>query len=391
MTPDLEKNIYLDNSATTPICESALVAMHSAVENFANPSSLHAPGLVAHKMLDNARSQILAGMGLAGDRNTRIILTSGGTEANNLALLGTLNAKKFKFLPKIITSDSEHPSVLEPLSYLESCGLAEIVRIPTVNGRLDLDLLSDSVCDRTVLVSIMSANNETGALYDVANAFSIARKMNPQVITHTDAVQAFLKTNMNFRALKADLVSLSGHKVNAPKGVGALVVSGDIIKAKRLVPIIRGGGQEGDLRSGTENVVGISAFGAAVKYRKENLSEFIRSTSELSELLISLLPKEIKVNRPEKHAPHIISITLPSIKSETALHFLSEKGIFVSSGSACASNGKHKSHVLRAFGLSELDMDCTLRISLSDSITKEDIKYTAQMLTQAIERLVKIG
>ncbi|MBQ8742555.1 MAG: cysteine desulfurase [Clostridia bacterium] len=387
----MEKNIYLDNSATTPICESALCAMRSAVENFANPSSLHAPGLVAHKMLDNARAQILAGMGLVGDRNTRIIFTSGGTEANNLAIFGTINAKKFKFLPQIITSDSEHPSILEPLSYLESCGLAEIVKIPTVNGCLDLDLLSETVCDRTVLVSIMSANNETGALYDVASAFSVAKKINPQIITHTDAVQAFLKTNMNFRALKADLVSLSGHKVNAPKGVGALAVSGDIIKAKKLVPIIRGGGQEGDLRSGTENVVGISAFGAAVKYRKDNLSEFIRRTSELSELLISLLPQGIKVNRPEMHAPHIVSITLPSIKSETALHFLSERGIFVSSGSACASNGKHKSYVLRAFGLSELDIDCTLRISLSDIISREDIEYTARTLGEAVERLVKIG
>ncbi len=365
--------------------------MRSAVENFANPSSLHAPGLVAHKMLDNARAQILAGMGLVGDRNTRIIFTSGGTEANNLAIFGTFNAKKFKFLPQIITSDSEHPSILEPLSYLESCGLAEIVKIPTVNGRLDLDLLSETVCDRTVLVSIMSANNETGALYDVASAFSVAKKINPQIITHTDAVQAFLKTNMNFRALKADLVSLSGHKVNAPKGVGALAVSGDIIKAKKLVPIIRGGGQEGDLRSGTENVVGISAFGAAVKYRKDNLSEFIRRTSELSELLISLLPQGIKVNRPEMHAPHIVSITLPSVKSETALHFLSERGIFVSSGSACASNGKHKSYVLMAFGLSELDIDCTLRISLSDIISREDIEYTARTLGEAVERLVKIG
>ena len=387
----MEKHIYLDNSATTPICESALEAMRKAVENYANPSSLHAPGLEAHKLIDTARSQLLSGLGLSGDRSVRVVFTSGGTESNNLAVLGTLNAKKFRFLPQIITSDSEHPSILEPLYYLESNGLAEIVKLPTRGGQIDLDVLSRTVCDRTVLISIMSVNNETGALYDVDQAFSIAKRINPSVITHTDAVQAFLKTNINFRSLKADLVSLSGHKVNAPKGVGALVVSGDLIKAKRLVPVIRGGGQEENLRSGTENVIGIAAFGAAVKYGKEKLAHFIQKNSELSELLVSLLPEGVRVNRPKKHTSHILSITLPGIKSETALHFLSGKGIFVSSGSACASNGKHKSHVLKAFGLSDLDIDCTIRISLSDQVTAQDITYTAQVIGEAVERLVRIG
>jgi cysteine desulfurase len=237
----------------------------------------------------------------------------------------------------------------------------------------------------------MSVNNETGAIYDVKNAFDIVKRINPATVTHTDAVQAFLKTNVNFRALKADLITVSGHKINAPKGVGALIVSGDIIKTKKLVPTLLGGGQEGNFRSGTENVLGISALGAAAQYNKEKLPSFIEKTNALSELLISLLPDSVRVNRPEAHAPHIVSITLPAIKSETALHFLSGKGIYVSSGSACASNGRHKSHVLVAYGLSDLDTDCTLRISLSDKVSEDDIRYTAEMIGEAVRTLVKIG
>ena len=386
----MEREIYLDNSATTPLCDDAIEAIGRATKNYANPSSLHAAGLEAHKMIDTARSQLLCALGLFSDRTRRVIFTSGGTEANNLAIFGVMRAKKFKFLPQIITTDSEHPSLLEPIESLASHGLAEVVKLPTQGGKIDISLLSSLVCERTVLVSIMSANNETGALYDVKGAFDIVKRINPNAVTHTDAVQAFLKTNVNFRALKADLITVSGHKINAPKGIGALIVSGDIIKAKKIVPIILGGGQESNFRSGTENTAGISALGAAAQYNKEKLSSFIEKTTELAELFISLLPSEIKVNTPPSHAPHIISITLPRIKSETALHFLSGKGIYVSSGSACASNGRHKSYVLSAFGLSDIDTDCTLRISLSDSVTAEDIRLAAEAIGAALEHLVRI-
>lgn len=387
----LEREIYLDNSATTPLCDVAVEAINKAIKSYANPSSLHALGLEAHKLIDDARSRLLSSLGLSADRTRRVIFTSGGSEANNLAVFGVIRAKNFKFLPQIITTDSEHPSLLEPITSLEKDGLAEVIKLPTTNGKIDISYLSSIVCERTVLVSIMSVNNETGAIYDVKNAFDTVKRINPATVTHTDAVQAFLKTNVNFRALKADLITVSGHKINAPKGVGALIVSGDIIKAKKLVPTLLGGGQEGNFRSGTENVLGISALGAAAQYNKEKLSSFIEKTSELSELLISLLPDSVKVNRPEMHAPHIVSITLPAIKSETALHFLSGKGIYVSSGSACASNGRHKSHVLVAYGLSDLDTDCTLRVSLSDKVSEDDIRYTAEMIGEAVRTLVKIG
>ena len=254
----MEREIYLDNSATTPLCDDAVEAINTAIKNYANPSSLHALGLEAHKLIDNARSRLLSALGLAADRTRRVIFTSGGSEANNLAVFGVIRAKNFKFLPQIITTDSEHPSLLEPITSLEKEGLAEVIKLPTVGGKIDISYLSSTICERTVLVSIMSVNNETGAIYDVKNAFDVVKRINPSAVTHTDAVQAFLKTNVNFRALKADLITVSGHKINAPKGVGALIVSGDIIKTKKLVPTLLGGGQEGNFRSGTENVLGIS-------------------------------------------------------------------------------------------------------------------------------------
>lgn len=364
--------------------------MEEAFEIYANPSSMHAAGLEAEKLVASARTKLLSALGLSADRSRRVIFTSGGTEANNLATVGTITAKNFKSIPQVITTDSEHPSVLEPLHHLEEKGLAEVIKLSTRGGEIDLKELESHLCDRTVLVSIMSANNETGALYNVKGAFDLVKRKAPSAITHTDAVQAFLKTNINFRSVKADMITVSGHKINAPKGVGALVISDSLIKAKRLSPIVFGGGQEGGIRSGTENVPGICALGEAARYNKEKLSSFIEKTSELTEFLISSLPDGIRVNRAPKTAPHIISITLPRIKSETALHYLSGRGIYVSSGSACASNGKHKSYVLSAFGLSDTDTDCTLRISLSDTLTKEELTYTAEALREALETLVRI-
>lgn len=386
----MKREIYLDNSATTPLCECAVKAMEEAFEIYANPSSMHAAGLEAEKLVASARTKLLSALGLSADRSRRVIFTSGGTEANNLATVGTITAKNFKSIPQVITTDSEHPSVLEPLHHLEEKGLAEVIKLSTRGGEIDLKELESHLCDRTVLVSIMSANNETGALYNVKGAFDLVKRKAPSAITHTDAVQAFLKTNINFRSVKADMITVSGHKINAPKGVGALVISDSLIKAKRLSPIVFGGGQEGGIRSGTENVPGICALGEAARYNKEKLSSFIEKTSELTEFLISSLPDGIRVNRAPKTAPHIISITLPRIKSETALHYLSGRGIYVSSGSACASNGKHKSYVLSAFGLSDTDTDCTLRISLSDTLTKEELTYTAEALREALETLVRI-
>lgn len=351
---------------------------------------MHSAGLEAEKLVEASRAKLLSALGLSSDRSRRVIFTSGGTEANNLATVGIITAKNFKSTPMVITTDSEHPSILEPLYHLEEKGLIELVKLSTRGGEIDLCELESHLCERTALVSIMSANNETGALYDVNGAFGLVKRIAPSAVTHTDAVQAFLKTNVNFRSIKADMITVSGHKINAPKGIGALVISDALIKAKKLSPIVFGGGQEGGLRSGTENVPGICALGEAARYNKEKLSSFIEKTSELAAFFISSLPSEIKVNRAPRYASHIISITLPRIKSETALHFLSGKGIYVSSGSACASNGKHKSYVLSAFGLSDIDTDCTLRISLSDTVSKDDIIYVANTVSQALQTLVRI-
>jgi cysteine desulfurase len=236
----------------------------------------------------------------------------------------------------------------------------------------------------------MTVNNETGAQYEVKQAFALAKRKVPQVVTHTDAVQGFLKTDLSFHKIGADLVTVSGHKIGATKGIGGLLVSNRILKAGRLAPLIFGGGQEGGLRSGTENVPGILSFGAAARTGKAELPVFLSQMAHLREIFLSALPKEIAVNQPQgAFAPHIISIRLPKIKSETMLRFLSEAGICVSSGSACSSHGGHDSYVLRAFGLTEEEADCTLRISMGLENTEKELLLTAQKLEEGLHILAR--
>ncbi len=379
--------IYLDNSATTPLSKGAVDAMHKAIESFGNPSSLHALGHLAEKNVNTAREIIAASLGIKKD-SYKVIFTSGGTEANNLAITGSALAKNYKN-PKIIISNSEHPCILEPVKALAAKGF-EVVYLPTVGGEIDEQAFIDAMDKNTVLVSIMAVNNETGAIYDIRKLFSYAKRVNPQVICHTDAVQAYLKIPFSPSLVGADLVSISSHKVHGPKGCGALIVSKNIITAKKLAPISLGGGQEGGIRSGTENTIGIMGFGGAVSELYPKLNADIKTMTELKEYFISLLPEEIKVNSPKTSAPHIINITLPSIKSETMLHHLSSKGIYVSSGSACSSHKQTQSHVLLAFGLSNHDADCSLRVSISAETKKEHLTRLAEELKNGIDTLVKI-
>lgn len=379
--------IYLDNSATTPLSKGAVDAIHNAIENFANPSSLHALGHSAEKNVNEARDIISSALGAKKD-TCRVIFTSGGTEANNLAITGCATAKNYKN-PKIIISNSEHPCILEPVKALSEKGF-DVVYLPTVNGEIDEQAFIDAMDKNTVLVSVMAVNNETGAIYDIKKLFSYAKRINPQVICHTDAVQAFLKIPFAPFSFGADLVSISSHKVHGPKGCGALVVSKNIITSKKLSPLLLGGGQEGGWRSGTENTIGIMGFGGAVKELYPKFKEDYKTMSELKAYLISILPYEVKVNLPKSSAPHVINITLPSIKSETMLHYLSAKGIYVSSGSACSSHKQTASHVLLAFGLSNHDADCSIRVSISAETTKEQLDTFVKELQNGIETLVKI-
>ena len=379
--------IYLDNSATTPVCPEAYEAMKYAMECYANPSSLHFFGHNAEKMINEARKNIADSLGIRNASHT-VIFTSGGTEANNIAVTGVALAKNFK-KPRIIISDSEHACVMEPAKRLTDAGF-EVIHIPTKNGNLDQEAFIEAMTENTVLVSVMLVNNETGAIYNIRKIFDYARTINPSVICHTDAVQAYLKIKFTLASLGTDMITISSHKIHGPKGIGALVVKNDLLKSKKIRPIVIGGGQELDIRSGTENTIGIAGFGAAAKVGFENFERDFNTMSELREYMLQNLPEFVKVNNPNQHAPHIVSITIPNIKSETMLHFLSSKGICVSSGSACSSHGKHGSYVLKAFGLNDGDADCTLRVSISHYTTKENIDALVDALTEGEQTLVKI-
>lgn len=378
--------IYLDNSATTPLSPSAIEGMRSAIGRFGNPSSTHFMGREAARIEEETKIAVLRSLD-ARIEDYEVIFTSGGTEANNLAVFGTAYAKKRR-PPDLVTTDSEHPCILEPCRRLEGEGFS-VVRLKTAGGRIDEEELKEALNKTPFLLSVMAVNNETGAVYGVERIFSEAKALCPGVICHSDAVQAYGKIPLSLRRLKADLLTLSAHKIHGPKGCGALVVRRELLKRKDLTARLVGGGQEGGLRSGTQNTVGIAGFGGAVR---DTFADPARDRARLSALraaLISSLPDEITVNEAPESAPHIVSITLPHIKSETALNFLSGKGICVSNGSACASNGRHKSYVLSAFGLCDKDVDSTLRVSFSPENTAEEVSALVSALEEALKTLVR--
>lgn len=388
-----KRPIYLDNSATTPIVDGALEAYVTASrEHFGNPSSLHGVGVDAEHLISSARTDILRSLYTStGD----IIFTGSGTEANNLAITGRAHAKeRFRRGAKIITSEGEHASVNMPLAELEREGY-KIAKIPTRGGILDLAALEKELSPSTVLVSIMLVNNETGAVYNIPEVARLIKRICPSAYLHVDATQGYMKIPFSPEALGADMVTISAHKIGGPKGVGALYISERVMTEKGISAVILGGGQEKGLRSGTENVPAIYAFGTAAKIAhasiKENASyieslrtrliEGIRSRDELSEL--SLIT-------PDMHAPHILNITLPSIKSETMLHYLSSLGIYVSSGSACSSNTSHKSEALLAYGRSDAEADASIRVSFSHQNTPEDVDLLIEALCSGLHKLARV-
>lgn len=384
--------IYLDNSATTPLSDVAKQALLDAMDCYGNPSSLHSAGQSAERLLERAREQVLLGLGLRPrQKDGVLVFTGSGTEATALALVGTAYAKKRREATRILTTDSEHPSVGRVMDRLAEDGF-EIIRIPTKNGVPDQAAFEAALAKPIFLASFMLVNNETGAIYPVGQMLRAVKEKYPEAITHCDAVQGFMKLPFTPNTLSADLITVSAHKVHAPKGVGALYIDGKLLKAKKIVPVLTGGGQEGGLRSGTENLLGIVAFGAAVeelRTKKAELSEQIQNLRAYADERLSTL--DLRMNRPENGAlPHIINITLPDIKSETMLHALSADGIFVSSGSACSSHSKAPSQSLLAFGLTPHEADCSLRISLSRYNNESDIDVLCASLAKNIERLVKI-
>ena len=386
------REIYLDNSATTKICERALERyVRVSKESFGNPSSLHGYGFTAEKELKETRSTVLSSL---GERDSAVVFTASGSEANNLAIIGRALAKeRYKRGAKIITTSGEHASVSEPIKKLSEMGY-KVAEIPTANGKIDTGALLSELTPDVILVTVMMVNNETGALYDITAVSRLVRERCPEALVHVDATQSYMKVRFTKRQLGADMITLSSHKIEGPKGVGALVIDNKVIKSRGLSPIILGGGQEGGLRSGTENVPAVAAFGEAIRYCTESLSERISKMNSLREALIreissDKLLRSISMTLPESHAPHILNITLPGIKSETALHFLSSLGIYVSSGSACSSNSGHTSSALVAYGRSADEADSSIRISFCPDNTFEDVHALADGLRAALAKLAR--
>lgn len=379
--------IYLDNSATTALSENVKIAMQTAMELYGNPSSLHSVGDIARRKLAEQRATIMSAFGA---KNGKLIFTSCGSEATALALIGAAKAKQRIVSNRIITTDSEHPSVANSLASLEKLGF-EIIKISTRCGKLDESEIEAALNQPIFLATAMLVNNETGAVYNISDMFKRIKSLYPSAICHCDAVQGFLKIPFTPTTLNADLITVSAHKIHGPKGVGALWVDEHIIKEKRLVPILLGGGQENGFRSGTENTIGISGFAAAVE---EGMVDFSHDSAHMSSLRayaidkLMALGKEVSLNIPEVAAPHILSVTVKGIKSQTILNSLSAKGICVSSGSACSSHFNKPSSTLLAFGLNLHEADSTIRISLSKYNTQSDIDALASALHESVKALV---
>lgn len=375
--------IYFDNAATTRVCkeasEAALFAMDKA---FGNPSSLHGLGIEAEKLINFSKEQVAVALNCNADE---ILFTSGATESNNMAILG-LAANYGKRKRRVVTTAIEHPSVAEPFEKLRSMGYEVCVINPNENGEITADMLIDAVDGNTCLISAMLVNNETGYILPIVKAFSEIKRYFPECYTHCDAVQGFEKLPIKAKAFCADAISFSGHKIYAPKGVGGLYIK----KGVRIAPLLIGGGQQKNLRSGTESVPMIYALGKTVEALTPTISQRYDSVSEIRNYAVSKLSEieGIVINSKENASPYILSISLPGYKSETLLHFLEQSDIYVSSGSAC-SRGK-KSGVLSAFGLGDKLIDSTIRISFSIDSDKSQIDALASELVRAKDSLAKM-
>ncbi len=376
---EIQGEHYLDNSATTQVlpavAEKALAAM---VEEYGNPSSLHTRGFRARKLVEEARALVAARLGAQPEE---VFFTSGGTEANNLALFGAAEARRH-LGRRIVTTAAEHDSVLGPCGALERQGFEVVYVKPDSSGCLPEQALFDAVDGDTILVSVMLVNNETGAVFPVEAAARAIRRAKAPALIHVDAVQAFGKLPFTVKKLGADLLTLSGHKLHAPKGVGALYVK----KGTRLLPQLLGGGQERSLRSGTESVPLLCALGEAVRLLPPP-QEALEQAAALNALLRRRLGEipGVRIHSPEEGLPHVLNFSTGRVRGETMLHFLAQRGVYVSSGSAC---GKAKpSHVLQAMGLPRDQVETALRASFSRFSTQEDVEALAEGLKEGLDSL----
>ena len=386
MPSKAQKNmeIYLDNSATTKCLDEVVSLMDKIyLSEYGNPSSMHTKGVEAEKYLRNAKETIA--------RNLRVLpkeiyFTSGGTESDNLALIGTAMANR-RFGNHLITTKIEHPAVLQTMRYLEEQGF-RVTYLPVDQyGVISLNDLKKAVCRETILVSIMHTNNEIGALQPVAEAAALVKSMKPSVVFHVDAVQGYGKFRIYPKKMGIDLMSVSGHKIHGPKGVGFLYVSERV----KITPIFWGGGQQNGMRSGTENVPGIAGMAEAVRLIYQNLDRDVERLYRLKQRFVKGLEAfdKVKINGHTGYdsAPHIVNVSFLGVRAQVLLNELSERGIYVSAGSACAAHKHTDSQTLTALGLKQEYMDAAVRFSFSIYTTEEEIDRTLEALAEVLPTL----
>ena len=373
--------VYLDNSATTRVCpEAAEKVMELMMEKYGNPSSLHTMGYEAEQEILWAREQIAKALIVLP---REMVFTSGGTEANNLALFGAAQARK-RMGNRIVTTAIEHSSVLEAAQELEKQGMEVVFLKPGLDGKIPLEEIKEAINERTILVSVMAVNNEVGSIQPIEKVKKIIETKKAPALFHVDAVQAFGKIPLKPAKMGIDLMTISGHKVHAPKGVGALYIG----KGVRILPRTFGGEQQNRMRPGTEPASLIAGFGAAVQALPD-LAEEKKSIQSLKDYAVERLCgiPMVEVNSPEDSLPYVLNISAVGVRSETMLHHLAAKGIYVSSGSACAKG--RKSHVLEAMGLSPERIASAIRISFSRYNTRADIDQLADGLQEGLQVLAK--
>lgn len=371
--------VYFDNSSTTAVCKAAAdKAYEMMISCYGNPSSLHSFGLEAEREVESARSTIAKSLG-ASDRE--IFFTSGGTEANNLAVLGAARSRR-RLGNRVVTSAIEHSSVLESCKELERRGVEVVYLNPDENGKVKIEDLESAIDEKTILVSLMAVNNETGAVQPYDKVGRVIKRKKAPAVFHCDCVQAYGKLRLNPERAGIDLLSVSAHKLHGPKGVGALYIK----RGVRVSPQHFGGEQQGKIRPGTEPVPLIAAFAAAVKETDYSAADEVAKIRDYIKSQLSQLER-VYVNSPDDALAYILNFSVEGIRSETMLHCLAEREIYVSSGSACAK-GK-PSHVLTAMGLSKARADSAIRASFSKYSTLEQAQYFCEAISQATKELVR--
>lgn len=383
--------VYLDNSATTRVFQDVAELMKKIMcEDYGNPSSLHRKGVQAESYLRYAK-ETLAGILKVNEKE--LFFTSGGTESDNLALIGCALANQRRGR-HLITTQIEHPAILQTMKYLESLGFRVTYLPVDATGRIRLEDLRRSIGSDTILVSVMHTNNEVGSLQPIAEAGTLIKRMNPNTLFHVDAVQGFGKARIYPKRMNIDLLSASGHKIHGPKGVG-LLYAGEKVK---IQPINFGGGQQLNLRSGTENVPGIAGMARAAEILYQHLEEDVNQLYRCKRYFVEGLQRMegVKVNGllpdgscGEGTAPHVVSVSFVGVRSEVLLHTLEDAGIYVSAGSACSAHKPQPSATLKAIGVEKALLESTIRFSFSVFTTLEELDYTLKVLYDKIPVLRK--